>query len=140
MNETAKKTKLCWNCDGVVERSAENCIYCGVYLHPDQEATTEKSTPSQPPEHEPIYSSESLEEETEDEVTHSAQEDSKGIIFSFLFLLTGSFFLLFSFILYFFSKDGVFVLKWNADYWFLYLLFAIPLLLVGWRTLQKFEH
>lgn len=29
------KTKLCWNCEGSVSRTLENCPYCGVYLSPE---------------------------------------------------------------------------------------------------------
>lgn len=47
------KTKLCWNCEGSVSRTAENCPYCAVYLSPEEadiqeerekSASTQKST------------------------------------------------------------------------------------------------
>jgi hypothetical protein len=144
MKGTSKKTKLCWNCDGVVERSTENCIYCGVYLHPDQETHDDSDDEESEslPEHKPIYSKEGAQEEAPRRQTapKAHHEDPKGILFSFLFLLTGSFFLLFSFILYFFAKDGVFVLRWNAEYWYIYLLVALPLLFAGWKALHYFEE
>jgi len=154
---TTKKTKLCWNCEGVVDRSSENCIYCGVYLHPEKEELEEEyeegeAKPHYTPqdhegeEYEPHYQSEEDEkiiyEEIHAEETKKAatSEDIKGVILPLVFLLAGSIFMLFGLILYFFSKDGVFVLKWNANYWFIYLLIAVPLLFIGWRTLQYFEE
>ncbi len=150
-----KKTKLCWNCEGVVDRSAENCIYCGVYLHPEEEdledheqeappspyQSTDSYGDKEPPK--PSYQSKDEEyniEELESEEVFKGSEDIRGVILPLIFLLAGSVFLLFSFVLYFFSKDGVFVLKWNANYWFIYLFFSIPLLYIGWRTLQYFEE
>jgi len=156
-NMITKKTKLCWNCEGVVDRSSENCIYCGVYLHPEKEDLQEErddvsATPLYTPqdqedeEYEPHYQSKEDEkiiyEEIHAEETkkEASSEDIRGVILPLVFLLAGSIFMLFGLILYFFSKDGVFVLKWNANYWFIYLLIAIPLLYIGWRTLQYFEE
>ena len=153
---TTKKTKLCWNCEGVVDRSSENCIYCGVYLHPEKEDIQEDQVDSAtaplytPVEHEdedyePHYHTEEDEKIVYEEIhaeknrQGTSSEDIRGVILPLAFLLAGSIFLLFGLILYFFSKDGVFVLKWNANYWFIYLLVAIPLLYIGWRTLQYFD-
>jgi hypothetical protein len=153
---TMKKTKLCWNCEGVVDRSAENCIYCGVYLHPEEEdlddqEDEEESHPSLYQQQESLeesdeeqkqaYSGEEYKiEDLESEEAFKGSEDIRGVILPLIFLLAGSVFLLFSVVLYFFSQDGVFVLKWNANYWFIYLFFSIPLLYIGWRTLQYFEE
>lgn len=154
---SSKKTKLCWNCEGVVERSSENCIYCGVYLHPEEEDlideigdevdTSPLYMPSQEEDESGETSAASEEERilyeeihSEHETKNASSEDIRGVILPLVFLLAGSVFLLFSFILYFFSKDGLFVLKWNANYWFIYLLIGIPLLYIGWRTLQYYEE
>lgn len=153
---TMKKTKLCWNCEGVVDRSAENCIYCGVYLHPEEEDLEDQESEPEPhpspyqttdepegkeSEHKPHYQEEEYNiEDLEDGEPFKGSEDIRGIILPLIFLLAGSVFLLFSIVLYFFSQDGVFVLKWNANYWFIYLFFSIPLLYIGWRTLQYFEE
>ncbi|NGX58641.1 MAG: hypothetical protein K940chlam3_01549, partial [Chlamydiae bacterium] len=146
---TIKKTKLCWNCEGVVDRSSENCVYCGVYLHPEKEETDGfDSDVSRSPlytpeddqdielqEHQPHYQTEDekiLNEEIHgDDIKVTVSEDIRGVILPLLFLLAGSVFLLFGLILYFFSNDGVFVLKWNANYWFIYLLFSFPFLYIG---------
>lgn len=45
------KTKLCWNCEGSVSRTAENCPYCAVYLSPEssEEQEIEAELPTHPP-------------------------------------------------------------------------------------------
>lgn len=148
MAQQEKRTKLCWNCEGVVDRHAENCLYCGVYLHPGQEEEEDDSPPYSPRQKKeeapsPPYSAEEGTEKVE-EVEYSSDykgsEDVKGMILPLLFLLVGATFLVFSMMLYFFSKDGYLVMKWNASYWFIYLIFSLPLLYIGWRTLLYFDE
>ena len=60
-----------------------------------------------------------------------------NITLSLLCLLAGSLLLLFGIILFLFSHNGTFTLRWNGDMWYLYLLTALPLLFLGWQALQK---
>ena len=124
---TTKETKLCWNCEGVVDRSSENCIYCGVYLHPEKEDLQEEQkdvstaplyTPQdqEDEDYEPHYQSEDDQKIIYEEINaeeakkDASSEDIRGVILPHVFLLAGSVFMLFGLILYFFSKDRVVVL------------------------------
>lgn len=52
-------------------------------------------------------------------------------------LLPGSIFAFFGLMLLLFSQDGSLSLTWNANYWYLYLLAASPLLYYGWTTFDS---
>jgi len=147
----ATKTKLCWNCNAEVERSAENCLYCGVYLHPSPEDldTSTGDTPfaSPPPLYQPEETKEEellVEEETEVEApieqAPPEQSELKATALPLTFLIMGSIFFLFSLILLLFSTDGLLVMKWDATYWFVYLFLSLPLLFVGWKSLQSLDE
>jgi hypothetical protein len=57
------KTKLCWNCEGSVSRTIENCPYCGVYLSPDSESGKEDK--ASPALYKPAYSPDPVQKERE---------------------------------------------------------------------------
>ncbi len=155
---TPTKKKLCWNCEGNVSRQADNCPYCGVYLHREQDeddfeddVEEELSPPYQPIQtphdnHEvPLapYSAQPTAPAKEAYIQQAASPwlklsgDWKQAIFPVLFLLGGSILLLFGLLLLLFAHDGVLTLSWNANAWFVYLGAAVPLLYFGWRSLQK---
>lgn len=142
------KTKLCWNCEGSAPVEEENCPYCGVYLGPGSESDegdllappyrihdqqTEEDILDSPyaPEEEPeLRDYEQPEEE---------EGDMQSTITPLLLLLGGAVFLLFGLVLALFSQHGVFTLQWNGEYWYVYLLLAVPMLFFGWRSLQTLE-
>jgi len=147
-----EKKKLCWNCEGSVLRSASNCPFCGVYLHPEEEDTRSISKNLDPPYPNretakiPIspyanHKNNSIAEE-EKEVANVAVNKSgwKTVIAPLTFLLSGSVFFLFGFLMLLFSVDGWFTLQWNSDYWYIYLLISIPLLYFGWQTLENINE
>lgn len=146
MNQLKKK-KLCWNCEGSVDRDAENCLYCGVYLHPEDKKKQQEELEEE--DFEPPYQEEEVvEEKTTPAPSYVAeaiaepkitQQNIKAALIPILFLLSGSFFFFFGMILYLFSTDGVFVLRWNAHYWFVYLFLSAPLLFGGWRALRYLD-
>lgn len=155
MNTQANK-KLCWNCEGNVEKEAVQCHYCGVTLKPSYD--DEEESPVSRSESRAAAASESLSSHPssqtstdEDSPDHSQgmwsnKGDSENaaeshlISIPFALLLSGIVLFLFSFMLLFFSKDGVLTLKWNSQYWFVYLLVALPLLLFGWKLLKSAEE
>lgn len=55
-------------------------------------------------------------------------------------LLGGSMLFLFGVMLFLFSQQGTFTLRWNANFWFIYMAISIPLLIVGWRFLNKIDE
>ncbi len=156
---TIKKKKLCWNCEGDVARSTANCPYCGVYLHPEEEPESEN-----PPVPEDAYTPPyNLDESPEEDAvipqapypTHEEPspmqetpiasalpknyEGWKQIVIPLSLLMAGSVFFLFSFLMLLFSQNGYFSLRWDASYWFVYLLVALPLLYFGWQSLETLE-
>lgn len=150
MNTTTKK-KLCWNCEGNVQRDATNCIYCGVYLQ-HEEYEEEDNLHLSPP-----YSSsgredeESLrdapykpEETLSSELELGIREDSsksilKRVVLAQISLSLSSLLAIFGVILFFFSREGVLTLRWDGEFWPYYLLLAAPLFLIGLRALKSLE-
>lgn len=148
MNQKAKK-KLCWNCEGSVSLSEESCPYCGVTAIPaflegaaaefappySATSTSDFDVPKSP------YSFKEKEEaqtkQLPNQIDQDEPDDFKYTILSITFLLCGSAFFLFSLALGLFSQNGIFTLHWDANYWFIYTILAIPLLFIGWRYLMK---
>lgn len=153
MNAIPKK-KMCWNCEGRVAFSDENCPYCGVYLssssliNPQNESSThippyrtgsDKSIPASP-----YGMNKDVEEEKTEDTTESVQEEAlnptqSSTVLPFVLLLASSVFLVFGLILLVFSNQGTLTLQWNASYWFVYLGTAAVLLFIGWRSMRNLK-
>jgi hypothetical protein len=147
MNTKTNK-KLCWNCEGNVEKEAVQCHYCGVTLKPSYE-DDEDETPASMSSNNKIASERSSRISADENLDNSdwsnagnSEKTAESHIISipFALLLSGIVLFLFSFMLLFFSKDGVLILKWNSQYWFIYLMVALPLLLFGWKLLKSSEE
>ena len=54
-----------------------------------------------------------------------------------LLLLPGAFFLLFALVLLLFSQDGALTLSWKASHWMAYLCVGLPMLFMGYRSLNR---
>ncbi|MFV0340199.1 MAG: hypothetical protein ACK5MA_06160 [Parachlamydiaceae bacterium] len=148
----SEKKKLCWNCEGSVSRTIDNCPFCGVYLNPEESPSEEETVeelkapyiPSHEPSKEvphapyqPIPEERAMRfEEVEDTYTPLFKE----IVLPLLLLTSGAIAILFTFLLLFFSVHGKLTLQWDAEFWYFYALAAGPLLAVGYyllRPLQK---
>ncbi len=153
MSATQKK-KLCWNCEGRVSLEEENCPYCAVYLGPAPDEGVKQDVLAPPyrlveTEEEESQKAPASPYEMEEQLAQAVQDvpeleetknDLKQVIFPVAFLSAGSLFLLFGLILLMFSDQGTLTLSWNAEYWYVYLVFALPALFLGWRALSRFEH
>jgi hypothetical protein len=147
MTATPKK-KLCWNCEGRVSLAEENCPYCAVYLGPAPDENGESKDILAPPyrlvesEEETVpaspYASEKEEEKEEVDLS-AAKTDIKEVVLPLSLLSAGTLFFLFGLVLLVFSNQGVLTLTWNGDYWYFYLISAVPMLFFGWRSLKRFE-
>ena len=153
MNKLQKK-KLCWNCESQVSIEEETCPICGVSVVPaylegtganfsppySMGAGTDFGIPRSP--YETDASNSSLESEISEKKIEEGQpalDEFKRVMITVILLLTGSVFFIFSLALALFSRHGVFTLQWDGSYWFIYTLFAIPLLIIGWRSLMRLD-
>ena len=154
------KKKLCWNCEGSVSLQAENCPYCAVYLSPGNEtkeddlysppySSQNESNQGIPVAPYAINDKASNDKEFLDAEVQETEENTldeglyvdqiKHVIQPLTLLLAGSVFFIFGITLLLFSHQGVFSLKWNGAYWYLYLLVSLPMLIFGWVTLQRLK-
>jgi len=68
-------------------------------------------------------------------------EEKEPSVFLPVFLFSlGAFLFSLGFFIFFFSTNGYAILKWNAKYWFVYFLMAIPLLIWGYRLLNRLDQ
>lgn len=148
------KTKLCWNCEGNVSRTIENCPYCGVYLSPETTAKEDKASPSllKPP-----YTPEAIQKEQEiPKAPYAPQEKAElkplseslvspvkevsapiAVLLTLVCLTAGMLALIFALMLLLFSSHGTLVLQWQEENWYWYALVALPLLVFGWIRLEQ---
>ncbi|OJU80722.1 MAG: hypothetical protein BGO10_02780 [Chlamydia sp. 32-24] len=151
---TELKKKLCWNCEGRVALTEENCPFCGVYLSPsslpegadpshhlmppykmaenDIENTTDQNDLLQE-----IANHSNQDNEIEDQTQNEAMLDPALI--SLATLITGTIFFLFGLVIYVFSINDIFTLSWNKSYWLIFLLISLPLFMIGIKNLKKVE-
>lgn len=145
------KKKLCWNCDGRVALSDENCPYCGVYLSSSSlinqqnensthiapyQTGSDKSIPASPYEMKKNEEESKAEDSTELVHEEALNPSQKSALLPLALMLAGSVLLVFGLILLTFSHQGTLTLQWNASYWFVYLGAASIMLFVGWRSLK----
>lgn len=160
MSATTKK-KLCWNCDGNVPLKAEHCPYCSVYIEQtnDIEEDEDREEAQAPP-----YATRSSLRQTnnaapappfalpkKDKAHHPskskptqqkeppANNPTSRIVTILALLAFGSIFALFGLVLFLFSENGVFILRWNGDHWPVYLIVGPVFLIFGWRLLNKLD-
>ena len=150
--------KICWNCEGNVDRNMDNCSYCGVYLHaPEEELSGGYWNPSyRAPFNSEIEEDEpSSDEEIIGPVSDRRSSSEKEVfslggwaalsqslkrdLFPVLFLMLGSVFFLFGIVLLLFSQNGVLTLQWKESDGFYFFLFSFPLVVLGWVFLQRLD-
>lgn len=146
MNRQVKQ-KLCWNCEGSVATFIENCPYCGVYLSPEHQEELNFNLlkppyPLQSEDNTDVPKAPYIPEDKNEAVPVKEKKIWKIEFSSFetviplILLTTGTVFTLFALALYLFANNGMFTLQWDADYWYIYALIAVPALCLGWYTLQ----
>ncbi len=158
---TQPKKKLCWNCEGRVSLKDENCPYCGVYLSPlgSDEDSESKETLFSPPyrveeadqderkvpvapyaaeqSHSPTRTQEAIKPSSELAKTPFLTSEMQSIVLPIILLLSGSVFFIFGVALMLFSQNGVLTLQWNSDYWYLFFIFSLPMLYLGWYFIHN---
>ncbi len=157
--EQNKRLKLCPHCEGRIEIDAVSCAYCGrnisekvrydeIYNEEPRNFSGNDSLSSlYPPPYRPkVFDEEEetqFEEENEEEIEDISQEESEpasnDYVWSTVLLSVGINLLLLSLFMIFFSKDGQILLQWNAKYWFLYFLLAVPFIYYGYKRLSRVD-
>lgn len=141
---------MCYNCEGEVDLDVIVCPFCAADLReekPEQQAfhqvasvknlNTQQSLypssypPRAKPEEPPIQETQETALETE--------EETKGSYSSILLLTLGSQLLILGLFMLFFSSQGSLVLKWDARFWYFYVLASIPLFIFGVKSYQKIK-
>ncbi len=151
-----KRQKMCYNCEGEVDLDVIVCPFCAADLRaekPEQQypaynpassvkalnpapVNTQTSKSLYPP-------AQAAEEEAPQEqeavlpMEEASESEGKTMIGPTILLALGVQLALFGLMMALFSSKGVFVLKWDARLWFLYLLASAPLIIFGYRALSK---
>ncbi len=146
-----KRQKLCYSCEGEVDLDVIVCPFCAADLReekPEQNfprvQQTFKNMDTEAALYPPPYAPRvRLEEaapvapEPAIQQEEESQEESRGSYGPIILLTLGAQLFLLGVFMLLFSTNGTFVLKWDARFWYFYLLTSIPLLIFGFRSLKK---
>lgn len=149
------KQKMCPSCEGRIPVDAEICPYCATELlatnRPSPLFQSQSLEDSLSALYKPPYSAKrtemsgeaklenSLYKEPAKEAAATPKEAGQSSLLPTLLLLTGSNLFLIGLMQLFFAKDGLLQLEWDGSYWFLYCLFALPILYFGYRKVQDLD-
>lgn len=142
---------MCYNCEGEVDLDVIVCPFCAADLRaekPEQQRSTYSSSASvknlntqqslYPPHYAPKAQEEPAEALAEEPSLAVAEEEESKSIFGPIILITlGAQLLLFGLLMFLFSHKGALILKWDARFWFFYVLASIPLLIFGYKSVSK---
>ena len=137
-----KRQKLCYNCDAEIDIDVIVCPYCAADLREEgQEQRYSSYITHVDKSYQPksIETGEAVLEEPHDEVEEEVQSDegrSNTLLPTILFTL-GIQLCVLSLLMLLFSHKGVVILKWDARYWFVYLLISVPFLSFGLRAMKR---
>lgn len=153
-----KRQKLCHNCEGEMDLDVIVCPFCAADL---REEKPELKRPSYNPSflqanqqtNQSLYPSsysskpkegeqEAVEEPEMPETvatspTERSESETKNIFGPTIFFTLGVQLFLFGFLMLLFSHKGVVILKWDAHYWFGYVLVSLPFLYFGYKSVSK---
>lgn len=138
---------MCYNCEGEVDLDVIVCPYCAADLReekPEQSApqfnqaasmknldTQASLYPSQHTQRPP------REEEPVHETAIQSEEEPKASYGPIILMTLGAQLLILGLFMLIFSSKGALVLKWDARFWYFYVLASIPLLIFGVKSLNK---
>lgn len=145
--KTKKRQKLCYNCEGEVDLDVIVCPFCASDLReekpeqlPSKSPQTFRNTDTEaalyPPSHAPRIRID--EEPSPPQIQiEEEEEQSKTPYGSIVLLALGAQLLLLGLFMLMFSTNGVFMIKWDARFWYFYILASLPLLVFGFRWLKN---
>ena len=143
-----KRQKLCHNCEGDVDVDVIVCPFCAADLReekPEQKYAPRPQSLQNNQMTQSLYPPTQKQEPVEaasprEEVSEAAPpEEGKStnlLVPTILFTLGVQLFI-FGLLVLLFSHKGTVILKWDARFWFFYVLGSIPFLIFGYKTLSK---
>ncbi len=143
-----KRQKLCHNCEASIDVDVIVCPFCAADLReerPEEKTNSYLSIKEASQVSQSLYSSDFVKAHPKEEVltedapsaeVESNAKTSSVFLPTILFTLGVQLFL-FGLLVLLFSHKGVVILKWDARFWFFYILMAIPFLIFGYRSLSK---
>jgi len=162
-----QRTKICPNCEGNIALHESICPYCGSSVFEENQIFSKKlpendsckslsyeetlaslyPPPYKPKAIEPAFEQKQekqIQEPFENRIDENSEEETtikepQSALLPTVLFWAGINIFVFSFILLIFSKDGFLHLSWNASYWYLYALLAIPLLYYGYKGLNDID-
>ena len=124
-----KNQKLCWNCEGEVDKDAIVCLFCGSDLSINVES------PVSSPYKKSLIAEQIYPESIVKEAPIEKPREESSSLIAMLFLLPAIVFFLFALLLVFFSFNGTLLLRWESKTWYLYVATSLPLFYFGYRLL-----
>ncbi len=138
---------MCYNCEGEVDLDVIVCPFCAADLReekPEQQTPHFQGNPTlknadtqaslYPSSHAPRIK---MDEAQEMPMAQEEEESGPKSYGSILLLTLGAQLLILGFFMLLFSSKGMLLLKWDARFWYFYVLAAIPLLIFGFKSLNK---
>jgi hypothetical protein len=142
------RRKACWNCDSEIDLDIMICPYCASDLSSSAGRRIESVVAPQPeripqpvyraPRQEVFRGGEGSLPETSPPHDESAHL-TKSFLITLLFFLLGSVSFLFSLALLFLSDGETLTLRWSSSLWPLFVVVALPLLGLGWRSWRHLD-
>ncbi len=147
-----KRQKLCHNCEGEIDIDVIVCPFCAADLReekPEQKFSSYVSSTQQMNQKQTTQSlypassmhREELPQNAQEAIETSVEEtleEKKNTMFAPTILFTlGVQLFIFGLLMLLFSHKGTVILKWDARFWFFYVLGSIPFLIFGYKTLSK---
>ncbi|OGN55668.1 MAG: hypothetical protein A3D96_01060 [Chlamydiae bacterium RIFCSPHIGHO2_12_FULL_44_59] len=141
-----KRQKLCYHCEGDVDLEVIVCPFCAADLRVEKPevqrpaynpGTHLKNVSTQAS----LYPSSQPSKNKEEAIAEGVQEpleeteEEKTLWAPMIFLTLGFQLFLLGLLMLFFSHGGILMFKWDARFWFFYILAAFPLVVFGYKKL-----
>jgi hypothetical protein len=136
----ADRQKMCPNCDGRIPYDATQCPYCFTAVQGEgnslknsslQDSLTSLYTPPYAAKAEPEEKKRAVEDAAV--LPKDAITEEKEAFWPMLLMSLGANLFVLGLLQFFFSENGQVRLEINSEFWFLFILLAIPLFYLGYK-------